>query len=114
MLSERAKAALRHILVNIELAESFAKHVIAKQFVDDDLRIYATTRALEIISEASRRLPEDLKARYPAVPWRQIAAAGNIYRHGYDVAAAEVLWQTVQTGLAELRQATEAELARTD
>jgi uncharacterized protein with HEPN domain len=112
MPSDRAKAALRDILHNIELAESFAKDVTVEQFIDDVLRLYATTRALEIISEASRRLPDDMKALYPAVPWQRIEGAGNIYRHGYDIVVAEVLWQTVQTGLAELRQAAEAELAR--
>jgi uncharacterized protein with HEPN domain len=39
------------------------------------------TRCLEIISEASRRLPESLKARHPEIPWKQIAGAGNVYRH---------------------------------
>jgi uncharacterized protein with HEPN domain len=112
MHSERARAALVDILRNIELAESFVRNITSEQFADDVLRVYATTRALEIISEASRRLPDDLKANYPSVPWRQIAGAGNVYRHGYDVIAAEVLWQTVQTGLTELRHASEAELVR--
>jgi uncharacterized protein with HEPN domain len=63
---------------------------LAFQFVRDfdrdafkaDLRtVYAVTRCLEIISEASRRLPDELKARHPAIAWRQMAAAGNVYRH---------------------------------
>jgi uncharacterized protein with HEPN domain len=110
MPSDRARAALIDILGNIELAESFAQHLTLEQFKSDIQRIYATTRALEIISEASRRLPDDLKARYPAVPWQQIAGAGNVYRHGYDAVAAEILWQTVQTGLVTLREAVKVEL----
>ena len=112
MPSDRARAALVDILRNIELAESFVRDITLKQFADDVLRVYATTRALEISSEASRRLPDDLKASYPSVPWRRIAGAGNVYRHGYDIVAAEALWETVQTGQTELRQAVEAELAR--
>lgn len=111
MPSERARSALIDILRNIELAKSFAQHLSIEQFKTDIQRIYATTRALEIISEASRRLPDDLKARHPAVPWQQMAGAGNVYRHGYEMIAAEVLWQTVQTGLTGLRKAVEAELA---
>jgi uncharacterized protein with HEPN domain len=68
MHSERARAALVDILRNIELAESFVRDVTPEQFADDILRVYATTRALEVISEASRRLPDDLKANYPSVP----------------------------------------------
>jgi signal transduction histidine kinase len=37
-------------------------------------------RCLEIISEASRRLPEALKDRHPSMPWKEMAGAGNIYR----------------------------------
>ena len=56
---------------------------IAARFVldhikDDNLRLYAVTRCLEIISEASRRLPQELKARHPSIEWREMAAAGNI------------------------------------
>jgi uncharacterized protein with HEPN domain len=44
----------------------------------------ATERGLEIISESSRHLPDDLKARAPDIPWRQIAAIGNLLRHEYQ------------------------------
>ena len=106
MPSDRARAALADILRNVDLVDAFAHHVTVEQFVVDAQRVYATTRALEIISEASRRLPDDLKARHSEAPWRSIAGVG------YDVVVAEVVWQTAQTGLAALRQAVEAELGR--
>ena len=112
MPSDRARAALADIIRNIDLAEGFARHLTVEQFTADIQRVYATTRALEIISEASRRMPDDLKARHQAVPWRQIAGAGNVYRHGYDVVAPEVVWQTAKTGFVTLRQAVETELGR--
>ena len=59
----------------------------------DDLRTtYAVIRCLEIISEASRRLPDDLKARHPAIALKNMAAAGNIYRHDYEDVAASFVW----------------------
>ncbi|UWU69698.1 DUF86 domain-containing protein [Bradyrhizobium sp. NC92] len=61
--------------------------------------VYAVTRCLEIISEASRRLPEELKARHPAIAWRQMAAAGNVYRDNYEDVAANLVWETVQQAL---------------
>ena len=58
-----------------------------------DLRTtYAVTRCLKIISEASRRLPEDLKARHPSIQWRAMAAVGNNYRHEYEDMAARGVW----------------------
>lgn len=112
MHSDRTRTALGDILRNIDLAEQFTRDIPIEQFVTDNLRLYATVRVLEIVSEASRRVPEEVKARHPDVPWRQIAAAGNVYRHGYDVVVAEVIWETAKTGFTTLRSAVEDELGR--
>ena len=81
-------------------------------FKQDIKTVYAVTRCLEIISEASRRLPNDLKTRHPAIGWKQMAGAGNIYRHDYEDVAAEFVWETVDRALPPLRAAIEAELKR--
>lgn len=70
------------------------------------------TRCLEIISEASRRLPNDMKARHPSIAWKDMAGAGNIYRHDYEDVAANQVWDTVQIDLPPLRAAIAAESAR--
>ena len=67
--------------------------------------------ALEIISEASRRLPAEMKARYPAVPWKNMAGAGNVYRHDYEDVAAKLVWDTVQLALPPLRDVVVREMA---
>jgi uncharacterized protein with HEPN domain len=54
------------------------------------------TRCLEIISEASRRLPDDMKARHPGIAWKKMAGAGNIYRHDHEDVAAQLVWGTVK------------------
>ena len=77
-----------------------------------DLRtVYAVTRCLEIISEASRRLPDEMKARRPSIAWRDMAGAGNVYRHNYEDVAASYVWVTVQNHLRPLRVVIERELA---
>ena len=68
-------------------------------------------RCLEIISEASRRLPEALKARHPSIHWRDMAAAGNIYRHEYEDVAVRGVWDTLSQHLPPLRIVIEQELA---
>jgi uncharacterized protein with HEPN domain len=70
------------------------------------------TRCLEIISEASRRLPDEMKARHTGIAWKQMAGAGNVYRHDYEDVAAEFVWETVQRALPPLRTAVEQEIAR--
>ncbi len=70
-------------------------------------------RGVEIISEASRHLPDALKARHPAIPWRKVAGIGNVLRHDYGSVAAPIMWTLVQENLSQLEQACRAELART-
>ena len=78
----------------------------------DDLRTtYAVTGCLEITSEASRRLPEELKARHPSIQWRDMAAAGNIYRHEYEDVSVRGVWDTLSQHLPPLRIVIEQELA---
>jgi len=57
MRSDPVRAALRDILYHVDLANAFAWGFTAATFKDDLRTVYAVTRCLEIISEASRRLP---------------------------------------------------------
>ncbi len=72
--------------------------------------MYAVVRALEIISEASRRLPEELKERHPHIDWFSIAAAGNVYRHEYEAVDEDLIWATITRSLPILRWAVDSEL----
>jgi uncharacterized protein with HEPN domain len=84
MPSKAADTALRDMLYHIELAESFSAGFDRASFKRDTKTVYAVTRCLEIISEASRRLPDEVKARHPAIGWKRMAGAGNVYRHDYE------------------------------
>ena len=110
MRSDPDVDALSDILHNIELAQQFTRSLQFDEVRDDLMRVYAATRCLEIISEASRRLSDTLKARHPGIPWREIAGAGNIYRHDYEDVAATRLWDTVRLALPPLRAIVEQEL----
>lgn len=81
-----------------------------RAFLEDRRSIYAVTRCLEIISEATRRLGQETEDRHPEVPWRQTKAAGNLYRHDYDNVAPEILWVTVKEALEPLRVAITQEI----
>jgi len=102
---------LNDIRSHIELVERFLGDLEYEAFRDDPLRFYGVTRCLEIISEASRRLPDDLKARHPSILWKEMARAGNIYRHGYESVEAYDVWITIQDHLPALRAVVDAELA---
>ena len=110
MLSETARGALQDIKHHIALASLFVEGMTFEVFRDDARTLYAVTRCLEIISEASRRIPDDVKARYPKISWKDMAAAGNVYRHDYEDVAAKLVWDTVQLALPPLQQAVLSEL----
>jgi uncharacterized protein with HEPN domain len=110
MPSKSPLTALRDILHHIELAERFVTGFDNKAFLADVRTIYAVTRCLEVISEASRRLPTALKARHPSIPWKDIAGAGNIYRHDYEDVVAQYIWDTVKLALPPLQVVIQDEI----
>jgi uncharacterized protein with HEPN domain len=105
-------AALREILDNIAAIALFTAGFDRDGFGADRKTVYAVVRALEIISEASRRLADEVKKRHPEIDWAAIAAAGNIYRHAYEGVDESLIWKTVQDDLSTLRFAAETELQR--
>ena len=74
--------------------------------------MYAVVRALEIISEASRRLPAQFLDQHPQIDWMAVATAGNIYRHEYDAVDEAMIWHTIQHSLAARHGVAAAELHR--
>jgi uncharacterized protein with HEPN domain len=112
MRSKAPDTALRDILHHIELATVFAQGLEQTDFITDLRTVYAVTRCLEIISEASRRLPEAVKAKHPSIPWKQMAAAGNVYRHDYEDVAARYVWNTLTRDLPALRVVIVQEIDR--
>jgi uncharacterized protein with HEPN domain len=114
MRSDPTVRALRDAAHHIDLAESFAMGVDLDVFRNDLRLLYAVTRCLEIISAASRRLSDELKARHPAIAWKEMAAAGNVYRHDYEDVAASFVWATLRNHLPRLRIVVAQELAALD
>ena len=112
MPSKNPVQRLQDILDNIDAIQSFTAQQTFAEFARDRRTVYAVTRALEIISEASRRLPEELKSRHPEIDWAAVAAAGNVYRHEYEAVDEAQLWHTAEHGLSALRVAVTSELRR--
>jgi uncharacterized protein with HEPN domain len=110
MPSDPVVTPLRDILYHIELAQTFAAGLDRESFRNDLRTIFAVTRCLEIISEASRRVPVQLKDRHPSIAWRRMAGAGNGYRHDYEDVAANFVWDTLLNELPPLRTIIELEL----
>lgn len=107
-----AKVVLGDIAENILLAKRWTDGLSVDAFSEDRKTFYAVTRCLEIISEASRRLPDGLKQRGVNVPWSDIRDAGNVYRHQYDQVQERRVYTTVTRYLGELETFVLQELGR--
>ncbi|HUI76396.1 MAG TPA: DUF86 domain-containing protein [Bryobacteraceae bacterium] len=112
MPSKNPVQRLSDILENIDAIQAFTASMEFDAFKSDRKTVYAVVRALEIISEASRRLPDEIKHRYPAIDWTAVASAGNIYRHEYEGVDERLIWHTIRYGLDALRDLATTELNR--
>ncbi len=79
-------------------------------FEADRERQWLVERDVEIVSEASRRPPPELKSRHPEIPWQKVAGVGNVLRHDYESIAAAVMWKLARNDLDALQQARRAQL----
>jgi uncharacterized protein with HEPN domain len=83
---------LRDMLENAEKALSFVQGM-------DDKAVYAVIRAFEIIGEAARQIPENVRQANPEIQWREIAAMRNKLTHEYFGVNTKVIWRTVHEDL---------------
>lgn len=109
----RLRDRLEHILEAVKVIERYTAGIEETAFLSDSLRIDAVERNLERISEATRHIPDSVKASYPHIPWRDIAGVGNILRHDYPRVNPREIWRTVEHDLNPLRETIEAILKET-
>jgi len=83
------------------------------KFRSDEKVIDAVARNLELIGEATKRLPADLRGRYQDVPWRKMAGLRDVIAHGYFGVDSRLLWDIVQKDVPAARLKVAAILATT-
>jgi uncharacterized protein with HEPN domain len=94
---------LQDIVDYAEKAMRFVRGVSFDDFGDNEEKIFAVVKALEIIGEAARHLPKSVRDKYPAVPWKQVTGMRDKMTHEYFSVDLEVVWRTVHEDLPPLR-----------
>lgn len=84
---------------------SFVRDMSAEGFMADKKTVNAVIRSLEVIGEATAKIPKDIRKRYPDVPWDEIIAMRNRLIHEYFGVDLDIVWQTIQDDLAPLEMA---------
>lgn len=104
-MPDRTRFRLLDIIDSIDQIHALLSDRHFEDLVQDRVLRAAFERFLEILSEASRHIPEELKSMRPDIEWQRIAGIGNHLRHAYHRVDAEILWRLYADGkLAELRE----------
>lgn len=96
------KLYLEDILSAIEKIKSFTDGINFDQFRQDDLRADAVLHNLEIIGEAAKHLPDELKESHTNIEWRKISALRDIVAHEYFGVSLEIVWDILQNKIPAL------------
>ena len=99
---------LEHITDAIKDIESFTKGLTKSQFLKNKLRQSAVIRQLEIIGEASKKLPENFREKYTEVEWKKIAGTRDKIIHHYFGIDLNTVWDIVKKDLPDLTEKVKA------
>lgn len=93
---------IQHILAAIEKIDRYTADMTFEQFAADERTIDAVIRNFMVIGEATRHVPEDVRAASPDIPWRLMEGMRHVLVHDYDAVNLDTIWQTVTEDLPPL------------
>ncbi|GBF80551.1 HepT-like ribonuclease domain-containing protein [Aphanothece sacrum] len=103
MIKRYSEDYLRDIEEAIKLAIEFTEGMNFDEFCQDKKTIFAVARAIQIIGEAIKKLPDNIRQQYPQIPWKDIAKMRDKVTHQYFSVKLDVLWDTVKQDLPLLQ-----------
>jgi len=98
-----SKLYIKDILESINAIEKFVRGMSFNEFAKDDKTSSAVIRKFEIIGEATKNVPEEVKKKFPNIPWKEMAGFRDKLIHFYFGIKYELVWNTIKIELPRLR-----------
>ena len=95
---------LTHILDATKSIQAQIKDITKEQFENSELLQGFVERKLEIIGEATKRIPDDFKQKHPNIPWKEMAGMRDILIHQYTEVDEDIVWKTITQKIPSLKE----------
>ena len=103
-MKKEIKIYLEHIIESIDLVQDSIKDMNKDEFCNDIHTQDAVIRRIQVIGQAAKNLPDDLKEDNPDIPWRKIIAMRNILVHDYLGIDLDIVWNTAVRDLVFIKE----------
>jgi uncharacterized protein with HEPN domain len=94
---------IQDILEAMDNAITFIENMSYEEFAQDTKTIYAVIRAIEVIGEATKNIPDEIRKKYPEIPWKDMAGMRNKAIHEYFGVKIEMVWLTIKENIPKIK-----------
>ena len=111
-MKRNRKLYLKDIFTAMESIEKFVEGMSFEEFVQDDKTTSAVIQKFEVIGEATKQIPEEMRQKYPQIPWKEMAGMRDRLIHFYFGVDYKLVWETAKRRIPQVKSLIEEMLKK--